>query len=90
MLANAQQAGGEIGNAVKSIMGSIHSKKAIEDLEAMGVAVYKFGENGKKEFREVGKVLVDLMLKTQNSKENLEKLLKDVSGGKIAICPSLK
>lgn len=90
MLANTQQAGGEIGNAVKSIMGSIHSKKAIEDLEAMGVAVYKFGENGKKEFREVGKVLVDLMLKTQNSKENLEKLLKDVSGGKIAICPSLK
>lgn len=90
MLANTQQAGGEIGNAVKSIMGSIHSKKAIEDLEAMGIAVYKFGENGKKEFREVGKVLVDLMLKTQNSKENLEKLLKDVSGGKIAICPSLK
>lgn len=90
MLANTQQAGGEIGNAIKSIMGSIHSKKAIEDLEAMGVAVYKFGENGKKEFREVGKVLVDLMLKTQNSKENLEKLLKDVSGGKIAICPSLK
>lgn len=90
MLANTQQAGGEIGNAVKSIMGSIHSKKAIEDLEAMGVAVYKFGENGKKEFREVGKVLVDLMLKTQNSKENLEKLLKDVSGGKITICPSLK
>lgn len=90
MLANTQQAGGEIGNAVKSIMGSIHSKKAIEDLEAMGVAVYKFGENGKREFREVGKVLVDLMLKTQNSKENLEKLLKDVSGGKIAICPSLK
>lgn len=90
MLANTQQAGGEIGNAIKSIMGSIHSKKAIEDLEAMGVAVYKFGENGKKEFREVGKVLVDLMLKTQNSKENLEKLLKDVSGGKIAICPNLK
>ena len=81
MLANTQQAGGEIGNAIKSIMGSFHSKKAIEDMEAMGVAVYKFGQNGKKEFREVGQVLVDLMLKTQNSRENLEKLLKDVSGG---------
>lgn len=88
MLANTQQAGGEIGNAIKSIMGSIHSKKAIEDLEAMGVAVYKFGENGKKEFREVGKVLVDLMLKTQNSKENLEKLLKDVSGGRLPFAPA--
>lgn len=87
MLANTQQAGGEIGNAIKSIMGSIHSKKAIEDLEAMGVAVYKFGENGKKEFREVGKVLIDLMIKTQNSKENLEKLLKDVSGGKFCHLP---
>lgn len=89
MLANTQQAGGEIGNAIKSIMGSFHSKKAIEDMEAMGVAVYKFGQNGKKEFREVGQVLVDLMLKTQNSKENLEKLLKDVSGGKYLPQPQV-
>lgn len=89
MIANTQQAGGEIGNAIKSIMGSIHSKKAIEDMEAMGIAVYKFGENGKKEFREVGQVLVDLMLKTQNSKKNLEKLLKDVSGGKYLPQPQV-
>ena len=89
MLANTQQAGGEIGNAIKSIMGSFHSKKAIEDMEAMGVAVYKFGQNGKKEFREVGQVLVDLMLKTQNSRENLEKLLKDVSGGKYLPQPQV-
>ena len=82
MLANTQQAGGEIGNAIKSIMGSIHSKKAIEDIENMGVAVYKFGEDGKKEFREVGQVLVDLMIKTQNTDKNLESLLKNMAGGK--------
>ena len=82
MLANTQQAGGEIGNAIKSIMGSIHSKKAIEDIENMGVAVYKFSEDGKKEFREVGQVLVDLMIKTQNTDKNLENLLKNMAGGK--------
>lgn len=82
MLANTQQAGGEIGNAIKSIMGSIHSKKAIEDIENMGVAVYKFSEDGKKEFREVGQVLVDLMIKTQNTDKNLESLLKNMAGGK--------
>lgn len=82
MLANTQQAGGEIGNAIKSIMGSIHSKKAIEDIENIGVAVYKFSEDGKKEFREVGQVLVDLMIKTQNTDKNLESLLKNMAGGK--------
>lgn len=82
MLANTQQAGGEIGNAIKSIIGSIHSKKAIEDIENMGVAVYKFSEDGKKEFREVGQVLVDLMIKTQNTDKNLESLLKNMAGGK--------
>lgn len=83
MLANTQQAGGEIGNAIKSIMGSIHSAKAIKDIEDMGIAVYKFGENGKKEFREVGQVLVDLMIKTQDTDKNLESLLKNMAGGKF-------
>lgn len=83
MLANTQQAGGEIGNAIKSIIGSIHSAKAIKDIEDMGVAVYKFGENGKKEFREVGQVLVDLMIKTQDTDKNLESLLKNMAGGKF-------
>lgn len=82
MLRNTQQAGGEIGNAMKSIVGSIHSDKAIKDLEALGVQVYEFGENGQKQFRKVSEVLVDLMIKTQGTKTNLEDLLKDISGGK--------
>lgn len=90
MLRNTQQRGAEIGNAIKSIMGSIHSKKAIKDLQSWGVEVYKFGKDGQREFRNVGNVLVDLMIKAQGTNRSMEGLLKNLSGGKIAICPSLK
>lgn len=75
--------GGEIGNALKSIFGSIHSDKAIGELERIGVQVYKIGENGKKEFRAVDDVLVDLMVHAQTTNENMEGLLKGISGGKF-------
>lgn len=90
MLRNTQQRGAEIGNAIKSIMGSIHSEKAIKDLQSWGVEVYKFGKDGQREFRNVGNVLVDLMIKAQGTNRSMEDLLKNLSGGKIAICPSLK
>lgn len=90
MLRNTQQSGAEIGNAIKSIMGSIHSEKAIKDLQSWGVEVYKFGQDGQREFRNVGNVLVDLMIKAQGTNRSMEGLLKNLSGGKIAICPSLK
>lgn len=90
MLRNTQQSGAEIGNAIKSIMGSIHSEKAIKDLQSWGVEVYKVGQDGQREFRNVGNVLVDLMIKAQNTNRSMEDLLKNLSGGKIAICPSLK
>ncbi|WP_127448544.1 phage tail tape measure protein [Veillonella sp. 3310] len=75
--------GGEIGNALKSIFGSIHSDKAIGELERIGVQVYKIGESGKKEFRAVDDVLVDLMIHAQTTNENMEELLKGISGGKF-------
>ena len=75
--------GGEIGNALKSIFGSIHSDKAISELERVGVQVYKIGESGKKEFRAVDDVLVDLMIHAQTTNENMEELLKGISGGKF-------
>lgn len=90
MLRNTQQSGAEIGNAIKSIMGSIHSEKAIKDLQSWGVEVYKFGKDGQREFRNVGNVLVDLMIKAQSTNRSMEDLLKNLSGGKIAICPSPK
>lgn len=74
--------GGEIGNALKSIFGSIHSAKAIKALQDFGVEVYQIGENGEKSFRRVDAVLTDLMIKAQTTNANMEDLLKSISGGK--------
>lgn len=82
MARKTQAEGGEIGNALKSIFGSIHSKKAITALQEFGIEVYKVGENGEKSFRKVDDVLLDLMIKAQGSKESMEGLLKAISGGK--------
>ena len=82
MARKTQAEGGEIGNALKSIFGSIHSKKAIKALQDFGIEVYKVGENGEKSFRKVDDVLLDLMIKAQGSKQSMEDLLKAISGGK--------
>lgn len=82
MARKTQAEGGEIGNTLKSIFGSIHSKKAITALQEFGIEVYKVGENGEKSFRKVDDVLLDLMIKAQGSKESMEGLLKAISGGK--------
>lgn len=82
MARKTQADGGEIGNALKSIFGSIHSQKAIKALQGFGIEVYKVGENGEKSFRKVDDVLLDLMIKAQGSKESMEDLLKAISGGK--------
>lgn len=82
MARKTQAEGGEIGNALKSIFGSIHSKKAIKALQDFGIEVYKVGENGERSFRKVDDVLLDLMIKAQGSKQSMEDLLKAISGGK--------
>lgn len=82
MARKTQAEGGEIGNALKSIFGSIHSKKAVKALQEFGIEVYKVGENGERSFRKVDDVLLDLMIKAQGSKESMEDLLKAISGGK--------
>lgn len=82
MARKTQADGGEIGNALKSIFGSIHSQKAIKALQDFGIEVYKVGENGEKSFRKVDDVLLDLMIKAQGSKQSMEDLLKAISGGK--------
>lgn len=87
MIRNTQQAGGEIGNAMKSIIGSIHSDKAVAEIEKMGVAVYEFDAQGQKHFRNVGQVLVDLMIKTQGTEKSLESMLQKISGGKLSHLP---
>lgn len=74
--------GGEIGNALKSIFGSIHSAKSIKALEDFGVQVKRVGTDGVEHFRKVEDVMIDLMIKTATTKNNIEDLLKAISGGK--------
>ena len=81
MAAKTQVAGGEVGNALKSILTSIHSTKAIAEIEQLGVAVYKVGTDGAKQFRNVSDVLVDIMLKAQATNENVENLMRNIAGG---------
>ena len=76
-----QAEGAEIGNALRSIFASIHSDKAIKAIEELGVEMYKTGEDGTRSFRDVNEVLVDVMLKTQSTKENVEDLFKSMAGG---------
>lgn len=77
------RSGTEIGNTLKTVFGSIHSKKAIDELDKLGVATYKYSEDGKKQFRDVQDVLLDLMVATQGTSANLEDLFKSASGGKF-------
>lgn len=83
MIKNTGQSGSVVGNSLKAIYSNIHSKKGIADLEAMGIAVYEFDQKGTKHFRNVENVLIDLMIKTQGAKENLEELMQNVSGGRF-------
>lgn len=80
---NTARSGAEIGNMLKTVFGSFHSEKAIKEIEALGVAVKKVGEDGKEEFRSFQEVMIDLMLATTASKQNMEELFKSVAGGKF-------
>lgn len=76
------QLGGEnIGNMLKSVLGSIHSKKATEEIEALGIATKKVGVDGSVELRKAQDVLLDIAIQAQGTEKNLEDLYKSVSGG---------
>ena len=74
--------GANIGNALKSLFSSIHSDKAITDLTNLGIEVYKFDADGTKHFRDVSQVLMDLMLTSHETSQNMAKDLQDISGGR--------
>lgn len=83
MARNTGRSGGEIGNAIRSMLVSLHSDKAIKEIEKLGVSMYEVGENGKKAFRDTEKVLIDLMLTSDATDKNVEKLMLSISGGKF-------
>lgn len=77
------RSGAEIGNMIKSVLGSFHSDKAIAEIEALGVSVTKVGKDGQTEFRKAQDVLLDISLEAQGTEKNLEELFKQVAGGKF-------
>jgi hypothetical protein len=77
--------GATIGQGIKSILNSIHSDKAISELEKMDVAVYQVGTNGEKEFRKISDVLLDVSLKSKVAGKDVETAFKSLAGGKFQV-----
>lgn len=82
MIKTTGLAGATIGESMKSLFSSIHSKKAIQSLNDLGIEVYKFDEDGTRHFRSVQAVLIDLMTTSHTTSRNMEKDLLAISGGK--------
>ncbi|SFL65750.1 phage tail tape measure protein [Pelosinus propionicus] len=77
--------GSTIGMGIKSILNSIHSDKAIGELDKMGVAVYQIGTNGEKEFRKISDVLLDVSLKSKVAGKDVETAFRSLAGGKFQV-----
>ena len=82
---NTGLSGQTIGDGIKSIANSIHSSKAIESLNEVGISVYKIGANGEKEFRKITDVLLDASIKAKSTNQNFEELFRNLSGGKFQV-----
>ena len=83
MIKSTGRSGAEVGNALKSLFSSIHSKKALAQLQELGIEMYRTDENGQKHFRKLHDVFVDLMITSRTTSRNMEKDLLAISGGKF-------
>ena len=83
MIKSTGRSGAEVGNALKSLFSSIHSDKAIKQLEALGIQMYRVDVDGQKHFRNLHDVFVDLMITSHTTSKNMEKDLLAISGGKF-------
>ena len=79
---NTGLGGATIGDGLKSILNSIHSDKAIKELQRFGVEVYKTADDGTKEFRKISDVLLDISMKAPVAGMNIEKAFRDLAGGR--------
>lgn len=86
MAANTGKSGAEVGRAIRSMLVSMRTDKAIAQIENFGVAMYKVNADGTKSFRSMEDVITDLMIKTQTTETDVNKLLSSISGGRQT-CP---
>jgi TP901 family phage tail tape measure protein len=82
MIKATGRSGAEVGNALKSLFSSIHSNKAMKQLEELGIEMYRVDEQGQKHFRSLHDVFVDLMITSHTTSRNMEKDLLAISGGR--------
>ena len=74
--------GSNVGDMLKTLFASIHSKKAVEELNKLGIAVENVDSNGVKHFRRVQDVLLDVAVVAQGTNNNLQNLFQQMSGGR--------
>lgn len=79
---NTARSGAEIGQSLKSMFSSIHSDKAMAEIEKLGISVYKFNEDGTRSFRDVQDVILDLSFAIQNTTKDTSALELALGGGK--------
>jgi len=75
--------GQEIGNMLKTAIGSFRSKKAVAELNKLGIAIKTVGEDGQEHFRSAQEILVEVATKAQTTNMDLQELWKQMSGGKF-------
>lgn len=75
--------GQEIGNMLKTLIGSFRDKKAVAALQELGITITEIGTDGKEQFRNVQDVLLDVAVQAQATDLDLQKLFKGISGGKF-------
>jgi len=80
---NTGRSGQEIGNTLKTVFGSIHSDKAVGEIEAIGVAMKTTAADGTQKWRKVQDVIVDLAIATRATTKDVEGLFKAAAGGKF-------
>lgn len=83
MIKATGRSGAEVGNALKSLFSSIHSKKALQQLKELGIEMYRVDADGQKHFRKLHDVFIDLMITSHTTSRNMEKDLLAISGGKF-------
>lgn len=75
--------GQEIGNMMKTLVGSYRDKKAVAEFEKLGITIKEVGDDGVEHFKPLQEVLMDVSVTAATTDKDLQKLYKAISGGKF-------
>ncbi|TVY09984.1 hypothetical protein [Paenibacillus cremeus] len=77
---NTALSGENLGNMWKTVLGNIHTDKAVSEIERLGVAT-KEVVNGTEQWRKAEDILLDLSVKVIGKNEDLTKSYEDIARG---------